>query len=62
MVGFPENDMPVADECLPKEKKEVEGLITKFKPKTKEGCEMWEVLSSELDIDRVIAVEVDHCP
>ena len=54
--------MPVADECLPKEKKEVEGLIAKFKPKTKEGCEMWEVLSSELDIDRLIAIEVDHCP
>ena len=54
--------MEVELECLPKDKAQIEQLMADFQPKTQSGCEMWEVLKSELDIDKLIAVEVDHCP
>ena len=53
--------MEVVEECKAKEKSEIDSLVNQFKPKTKEGCDMWKVLSSEFEIDKVIAVEVDHC-
>jgi len=50
------------DKCMPKDKAEMKATCEKFVPETEAGQEMWKVLSESMDIDRLIAVEVDHCP
>ena len=54
--------MELVESCDPKDEKEIDKILKNFKPKTADGVEMTEVLASELGIDKIVAVEVDHCP
>ena len=58
----PETDREHADFCEPLDIKEVTEKIEKFAPRSNEIAEMWTILREEMDFEKVIAVEVDHCP
>ena len=62
LIGFPKLDMELADVCEPKDEATINKILAKFTPKTPAGAEMWEVLRNEMSIEKIIAVEVDHCP
>ena len=43
---------------MPRDQAEVEDELRKFRPGTRDGEEMWDVLKSELGFEKVVAVEV----
>ena len=58
----PETDREHADFCEPKDAATIAKQLEAFVPQTNAGREMQEVLRVEMAFERVIAVEVDHCP
>ena len=54
--------MELAETCEPKDEQTINKILAEFKPKTEVGEEMWEVMRTEMSIEKVVAVEVDHCP
>ena len=50
------------DICESKDEATINDILSDFTPKTEAGVEMWEVLRTEMAFEKVVAVEVDHCP
>ena len=48
--------------CEPRDEATINQVLAEFTPKTEAGAEMWEVLRKEMSFEKVVAVEVDHCP
>ena len=40
----------------------MEKVMDDFVPETEAGKEMYDMLKAELSFEKIIAVEVDHCP
>ena len=57
-----EEDREHADVCEEKDAKTIKKTLKKFVPQTEAGKEMWKVLKSEMSYEKMVAVEVDHCP
>ena len=55
-------DMEQAEECKPQDKKVVNVILSNFVPKTEDGGAMWEILAKAMEFEKIIAIEVDHCP
>jgi len=62
LQGMPKLDMELVETCEPKDEATVNQIIKTFQSKTEVGLEMWDVLRTELGYEKVISVEVDHCP
>ena len=58
---FPELDRPKTEIVTEKDTETVNKIVAEFTPQTGAGAEMWELLKKEMSIEKVIAVEVDHC-
>ena len=56
-------DREHSDFCEPLDITEMTQKIDSFVPKGRDDiAEMWTVLQEDMDFEKVIAVEVDHCP
>ena len=51
-----------SDFCLPLEIEDVNKKLKNFVPTTNAVKEMWEVLNTSMSFEKIVAVEVDHCP
>ena len=65
--GFAYTEIPL-DTSLPhgspqrKTEAEVQEQIATFKPEDERVADVWEILQKHMEIDKLLAVEVDHCP
>lgn len=57
-----EDSLPHKDLCEPVPLEEINRRIKQFEPKTERAHELLDMLKQECGIDRMLAVEVDHCP
>jgi ribonuclease Z len=48
--------------CEPMPHEDMDNRIKQFVPKSDKGKELYKMLKEECGVDKVIAVEVDHCP
>jgi metal-dependent hydrolase (beta-lactamase superfamily II) len=62
--GFEEEDRPPLEcpICEPLTSEEVDKRMKEYIPGSEEAKEMLDVLKTECGIDRLLAIEVDHCP
>ena len=59
----PMTDRENSDFCEPLDISEMTKKIDSFAPKGRDDiAEMWTVLREDMEFEKVIAVEVDHCP
>jgi len=54
--------LPSTPICEPVPAEEVDKRIKQFVPGSEEAKEMLAVLKNECGVDRLLAIEVDHCP
>ena len=52
---------PWQKECEEVPEEDMRERIDKFEPVCEKAKEMWQVLQKDMKIDKLIAVEVDHC-
>lgn len=57
-----EDSRPLVQECKALNKAEIDEKIKNFEPLCDKSREMMEIVRKTMEIDHIIAVEVDHCP